>query len=93
LIASTPVRFTLVAPGARSVALVGAFDGWTPQGRPMRRALDGRTWEIELPLPPGRHAFAFMVDGALRVDPAAARAVEDDFGVPTSVIVVANRGT
>jgi hypothetical protein len=32
-----------------------------------------------------------MVDGALRVDPAAARALEDDFGVPNSVIVVADR--
>ena len=59
----------------------------------MKRSADGRTWEIDVPLPPGRHAFAFVVDGVMHADPAAARAVEDDFGVPSSVIVVASRGT
>jgi hypothetical protein len=90
---ATPVRFAFLAPGARRVSLVGDFDGWSPAGRPMRLAADGRTWEIDVPLPPGRHAFAFLVDGVLHADPAAARAVEDDFGVPSSVIVVASRGT
>jgi len=87
------VRFTFDAPGAQRVALVGDFDAWTPNGRPMRRADDGRTWEVSLVLPPGRHAFAYLVDGVLRADPTAARAVEDDFGVPSSVIVIASGGT
>lgn len=86
---SAPVRFTLVAPSARRVMLVGDFDAWTAQGRPMHRARDGRTWEVDIHLPPGRHAFAYMVDGSLRADPGAPRAVEDDFGVPSSVVVVA----
>jgi hypothetical protein len=90
---ATPVRFAFLAPDAHRVSLVGDFDGWSPAGRPMRRATDGRTWEIDVPLPPGRHAFAFLVDGVLHADPAAARAVDDDFGVPSSVIVVATRGT
>jgi hypothetical protein len=85
------VRFTIVAPTAHRVALVGDFDAWSASGRAMRRSADGRTWEVDVRLVPGRHTFAFMVDGALRVDPAAARAVEDDFGVPSSVIVVADR--
>jgi hypothetical protein len=88
-----PVRFTFDAPGARRVALVGDFDAWTPNGRPMRRSDDGRTWELSVVLPPGRHAFAYLVDGVLRADPTAARAVEDDFGVPSSVIVIASGGT
>jgi Glycogen recognition site of AMP-activated protein kinase len=86
------VHFTFDAPGARRVALVGDFDAWTPSGRPMRMSADGRTWELSVVLPPGRHAFAFLVDGTLRIDPHAARAVEDDFGVPSSVIVIASRG-
>ena len=87
-----PVRFSVQAPGARRVVLVGDFDAWTPEGRPMRRSADGRTWELDVRLPPGRHAFAYRIDGVLRADPGAARAVEDDFGVPTSVVVVASRG-
>ena len=90
---AAPVRFTFDAPGARRVALVGDFDAWSPSGRPMRRSADGRTWELSVALPPGRHAFAYLVDGILRVDPNAARAVEDDFGVPSSVIVIASGRT
>jgi hypothetical protein len=44
-------------------------------------------------LPAGRHAFAYLVDGVLRADPRAALAVEEDFGVPSSVIVIASGGT
>jgi hypothetical protein len=91
-IGAAPVRFVFDAPAAHNVALVGDFDAWAPNGRPMRRSNDGRTWELSVSLPPGRHAFAYLVDGVLHAEPGAARAVEDDFGVPSSVIVVASRG-
>jgi hypothetical protein len=86
------VRFSVVAPAARRVSLVGDFNVWDPRGVAMHRATDGHTWTVDVALPPGRHAFAYMVDGRLRADPAAAKAVEDDFGSPSSVIVVARRG-
>lgn len=84
------VRFSLAAPSARTVSLVGDFDGWNPTAIPMR--LDEGRWVVDVRLPPGRHVFAYAVDGGLRVDPAAPRAVEDDFGVPSSVIVVSKQG-
>ena len=87
------VRFTLDAPHAAHVALVGDFDGWNKAGVPMSRARDGRTWTVDVRLPPGRHAFAFSVDGGLRVDPRAPRAGDDDFGTPSSVVVVPQAGT
>jgi hypothetical protein len=87
------VRFSVVAPAARRVALVGDFNVWDPRGVAMHRGTDGHTWTVDVSLPPGRHAFAYMVDGRLRADPAAAKAVEDDFGSPNSVVVVANRGS
>jgi hypothetical protein len=86
------VRFSVVAPAARRVSLVGDFNMWDPRGVAMHRATDGHTWTVDVALPSGRHAFAYMVDGELRADPAAAKAVEDDFGSPSSVIVVARRG-
>ena len=79
--------------GAAHVALVGDFDGWNKAGVPMSRARDGRTWTVDVRLPPGRHAFAFSVDGGLRVDPRAPRAGDDDFGTPSSVVVVPRAGT
>src|SRR5215471_14796628 len=90
--ADSRVRFSVSAPTAKAVSLVGDFDGWNPNALPMRRDVDEGRWIVDVRLPPGRHVFAFSVDGGLRADPAAPRAVEDDFGVPTSVIVVSERG-
>ncbi len=42
-----------------------------------------------MPLAPGRYQYAFVVDGRRFVaDPAAPRAVDDDFGQPSSVVTV-----
>lgn len=87
----TAVRFTLVAPNAGSVALVGDFNGWNPTALPLKRSSDGQRWEIEVALPPGRYAYSFVVDGALARDPSAPQAAADDFGSPSSVVMV--RGT
>ena len=86
------VRFSIHAPSAARVSLVGDFDRWDPDALPMRRASDGETWTLDVHLPPGRHVFAYAVDGNLRSDPTAPRAIEDDFGVPSSVVVVASGG-
>jgi hypothetical protein len=87
-----PVRFALVAPGASRVSLVGDFNHWDPSATPMRQLGDRRLWLVEVPLPPGRHVYAFVVDGDVTPDPAAPRAGEEDFGVPSSVVLVGIRG-
>ena len=86
------VRFVFVAPYASRVALVGDFNAWNPAAMPMRRSVDGRAWLLDVPLPPGRHVYSFIVDGDLAPDPAAPRAGDDDFGVPSSVVLVSARG-
>lgn len=87
------VRFVLVAPYASRVSLVGDFNKWNPAAMPMRRSADGRAWLLDVPLPPGRHVYSFVVDGDLAPDPAAPRAGDDDFGVPSSVVLVAGAKT
>ena len=82
------VRFTLDAPSAHTVALVGDFNAWNPSGLQLRRLGDGRTWIVDVPLVPGRYSYSFVVDGALAPDPKAPRASEDDFGSPSSVVLV-----
>jgi hypothetical protein len=86
------VRFVFVAPYASRVALVGDFNKWNPSAAPMRRSADGKAWLIDVPLAPGRHVYSFVVDGDLTPDPAAPRAGDDDFGVPSSVVLVGGRG-
>lgn len=82
------VQFVLVAPRAASVALVGDFNDWDPGRTPLHPAATG-VWSVNVPLQPGQHQYAFVVDGKdWRPDPAAPRAVTDDFGSPNSVITV-----
>jgi hypothetical protein len=90
---STLVQFLLVAPGARHVTLVGDFNDWDVGATPLVSAASGRVWTIEVPLTPGRHRYAFVVDGTRWLaDPTAPRALGDDFGTPSSVVTVTERG-
>jgi 1,4-alpha-glucan branching enzyme len=70
------------------VSVVGNFNGWNPTAAPMQRIDGGDAWVRDVVLESGRHVYAFVVDGAIHVDPSAPRAAEDDFGVPSSAIVV-----
>jgi 1,4-alpha-glucan branching enzyme len=83
-----PVRFSLDAPAATTVSIVGDFNGWDPVALPMRRSADGMRWEVDVVLPPGRYSYAFVVDGRLSPDPRAPRAASDDFGIPNSILMV-----
>jgi predicted carbohydrate-binding protein with CBM48 len=83
-----PVRFSVVAPRAARVSIVGDFNHWNPTTLPMRRSADGQTWEVEVKLPVGRYSYAFLIDGAFAPDPAAPRGSGDDFGTPNSVLMV-----
>lgn len=82
------VKFVLVAPQAREVSLVGDFNQWDAKATPMERG-QGATWTVALPLAPGRHVYAFVVNGAQWLaDPSAPLAPDDGFGVANSVVLV-----
>ena len=84
------VQFVLRAPDAASVSLVGDFNEWDPRATPLHAVSRDGTWSVSLPLAPGRHVYAFVIDGQeWRPDPDAPAAPGDDFGVPNSVITVA----
>lgn len=94
-VAATPARaagthFIFVAPNAKRVALVGDFNLWDPARAPMHRIAGTDAWEVDLALPPGRHAYAFVVDGDVTADPSAPRTAGDDFGRPSSVVLVSS---
>ncbi len=86
------VRFIFEAPRARHVSLVGEFNGWNAAATPMHRSASGGFWAASLPLPPGRHLYAFVVDDSTWVpDPDAPLAPDSWFGVRNSVMVVSDR--
>jgi hypothetical protein len=86
--ATIPVQLTFTTPNAESVHLVGDFNDWNPTSAPLRR-VGGQQWQIDIALTPGRHVYAFVIDGRQWVaDPSAPRAPDDDFGQPGSVLLV-----
>lgn len=86
------VEFTLVAPRASRVMLVGDFNGWSPAATPLHASAGHGIWSVTVPLAPGRHEYAFLVDGKHWLpDPRAPRAPGDDFGAPNSVLTVTER--
>lgn len=88
MVDTTIVQFVLVAPGAATVSLVGDFNDWDGATTPMHPVRSGAMWSVTVPLPAGRHRYAFLVDGARWLsDPSAPRA-PDDFGTPSSVVTV-----
>ena len=88
------VRFVIAMPAARSVALVGDFNGWNPVSTPLARDAAGRVWTISMPLPAGTYQYAFVVDGQVWVaDPTATITLKDEFGAPSSVLTVGGRQT
>lgn len=87
--ARVAVQLVFDAPDARSVSVVGDFNDWQPTATPMRRLEAGQPWSALVLIPPGRHAYALLVDGTRWVaDPRAPRARDDDFGKPQSVLFV-----
>ena len=88
------VQFMLVAPKAQRVTLVGEFNGWDAAATPMQASPEGGLWAVTLRLVPGRHVYAFVVDGATWTpDPQAPMAPEDGFGTKNSVIVVGGKSS
>jgi AMP-activated protein kinase-like protein len=85
---SVYVRFILVAPNARQVALAGTFNGWDPTAAPLVRAGAEGTWTVTVALPVGQHQYSFVVDGRRWVPDPAAPAVDDGFGRRNSVVSV-----
>lgn len=84
------VRFVLADTLAREVMLVGTFNDWTKEATPLTREAGG-VWTVSLPLPSGRHEYAFVVRDSTgerwAVDPYAAL-MRYEFGTENSVVSV-----
>lgn len=80
------VHFQFEAPAATEVRLAGDFSSWQPTYT-MSRSEAG-VWSVVVPLAPGIHEYAFVVDGTRwQVDPGAP-AVADGFGGHNSRVAV-----
>jgi hypothetical protein len=86
------VRFVFVDRSAASVELVGDFNEWARGTTALQRSGAPGVWAVSVPLSPGRHEYAFIINGSRWVaDPLAVKS-SDDFGTESSVIRVGSTG-
>jgi hypothetical protein len=79
------VQFRLDAPQASDVHLVGSFTEWKPTYT-LHETAPG-IWSVLVPLDPGVHDYAFLVNGKWITDPLAP-IVDDGFGGSNSRLLV-----
>lgn len=75
------VYFTLEAPGADDVRVLGSFNDWSE--RPLKKQKDG-VWKTWTNLEPGVYEYRYIVDGEW-TNPPGAEVVENPFGTVNSV--------
>jgi 1,4-alpha-glucan branching enzyme len=76
--------FSITAPTAMSVQLVGDFTHWQEKPAALKKGRDG-VWKVTIALPPGTHHYRFLVDGQWRDDPECTLRVPNPFGTQDAV--------
>ncbi len=82
-----PVNFLCISPAAKSVSIVGDFNGWDPAANPMKKHVDG-SWQGQLTVSLGHHQYAFMIDGKPVLDPRANGTARNPQGEKVSLLSV-----
>jgi hypothetical protein len=88
VVRAVPVPITFDAADAKAVSIVGDFNGWDATVAPLTRFGSNGPWTGTVKVMPGRHIYAFMVDGKLVVDPSKPHARDLDYGGDASVMMV-----
>lgn len=81
------IHFTLDGfPNAQTVILTGSFVDWHEKKLKMTKT--SGSWQLDLPLPGGKHHYKFIVDGKWYTDPANPIVEDDGYGNLNSVLFV-----
>jgi hypothetical protein len=84
------VRFSLEAPGAERVYVVGDWNDWDSGADPLFDNDSDGVWEAEIKLEPGReYRYQFHIDSKEWIaDPKAPLKIDDGFGGQNSILKI-----
>ena len=82
------VKFTLEAPAAKRVHVVGDWNDWNSTANPLRDDNSDGVWEADIKLELGReYRYQFFIDDSEWVaDPKAPLKIDDGFGGQNSIL-------
>lgn len=81
------VTFSLEAPGARQVILMGDFNRWDAKVHRMKGDENG-VWNKSVMLTPGRYEYKFLVDEGWQTDPQNHHVCINSFGTHNNVLII-----
>ncbi|MEP6778902.1 MAG: isoamylase early set domain-containing protein [Gemmatimonadaceae bacterium] len=82
-------QFKLFFPkGTAKVSMVGDFNGWDTAATPMTQSSKDSAWSAKITLLPGRHVYAYIVNGEKwTIDPLAPQVPDAGFGATNALVV------
>lgn len=86
--APASVVFRCAAPADAQVYVAGSFNCWRSDAHALSYDTKTGLAQASITLPPGRHEYKFVVDGAWMVDPSCPDWVINDHGSLNSVITI-----
>lgn len=81
------VTFSLIAPEAESVQVVGEFTDWEQEPLDLKK-FKGGVWKRTVSLEPGEYEYRLLVDGQWQDDPNCPLRQPNGFGSQNCVCVV-----
>ena len=82
---SQKVTFSIEAPKAQQVVLMGDFNNWNPETHPMKKYGNG-IWKKMVTLPPHQYEYKFLIDGEWKEDPKNDQICQNCFGTRNNVL-------
>lgn len=82
------VMFVIRAAGATRVQIAGDFNDWNPDRTPLMH-VDSDTFQIKVPLMPGKYQYRYVVDGHWRNDPDNHNVEMNPYGELNNVVELA----
>ncbi|MFC1817278.1 isoamylase early set domain-containing protein [Thermodesulfobacteriota bacterium] len=79
------VSFSIEAPVAEQVVLMGDFNKWDPNVHPMKNHGNG-IWTKSVIIPPGEYEYKFLIDGDWKEDPGNEKTCPNCFGTLNSIL-------
>lgn len=80
-------NFSILAPKAKNVTLVGDFNNWIDNRNPMEKNKYG-VWSVTIPLKKGVYSYKFNIDGNWIIDKNNPEVVKDTLGDRRSLIEI-----
>jgi 1,4-alpha-glucan branching enzyme len=82
------ISFSVQAPEAKEVLLMGDFNNWDPKANPMKN--DGwGVWSKSVLLSPGTYEYKFLIDGQWKEDMANDKYCLNCYGTTNSIVDLA----